>query len=82
MLHILLAATATLVMSSGAFAAGTCWMTKAGGIGINKDIATFMSNKALHDMQAKNGEKGVGKVTTTCEVGMIVNCISAQKSCR
>ena len=35
-------------------------------------------------MIAKNGEKGVGKVATTCDSSAIVSttCISKQKSCK
>ena len=73
-------AAGTLV-STGAQAG--CSMTSAGGIGVSKDIATFMSNKALHNMTEKLGEKGTGKVTTTCtgEV-LLVNCVSKQRTCK
>ena len=70
-----------ITLSSGAFA-GSCSMSSAGGIGVSKDIAMFMSNKALHNMLEKNGEKGVGKITTTCKEGPVVDCVSKQKSCK
>ena len=62
--------------------AGSCGRYGGWGIGVTKDIAMFMSNKALHNMIEKNGEKGVGKVTTTCKEGPVVDCVSKQKSCK
>lgn len=81
MLRFALALVASLTITTGAFA-GSCSVSKAGGIGATKDIAMFMSNKALHNMLEKNGEKGVGKVTTTCQSGLVFDCVSAQKSCK
>jgi hypothetical protein len=59
-------------------------MSSASGLGVTKEIATFMSNKALKDMTAKNGEKGVGKVATTCDGSLVVSttCISKQRTCK
>lgn len=72
-----------LTMTTAAQAA-KCSMSSASGLGVTKDIANFMSNKAVADMIAKNGEKGVGKVTTTCDSSAIVSttCVSRQKSCK
>ncbi len=81
MLRISIALAALLAAHSAAFA-GSCWTTKGGGIGATEGIAQFMSNKALHNVQAQYGEKGIGKVTTTCTPGVIWNCVSAQKSCK
>lgn len=83
MVRLTFVAAALLIANSSAFAAGSCWMTKGGGIGATKDIATFMSNKALHNTQDKYGEKGKGAVTTTCtQSGLVWDCVSAQKSCK
>jgi len=83
MLRFALLAAAAVLMSTGAQAA-KCSVSSASGLGVTKDIATYMSNKALKDMLAKNGEKGKGKVTTTCDGSMVVSttCISKQKSCK
>ncbi len=83
MLRIALLTVAAVAMSTGA-QAGKCSNSSASGLGVTKDIAMFMSNKALKDMVAKNGEKGVGKVTTTCDSSAIVSttCVSKQKSCK
>jgi hypothetical protein len=64
--------------------AGKCSMSTAQGIGVTKEIATFMSNKAVTDMIAKNGEKGVGKVSTSCDGTLVVSttCTSKQRSCK
>ncbi len=81
MVRISIALAALLAANSAAFA-GSCWTTKGGGIGATEAIASFMSNKALHNVQAQYGEKGVGKVTTTCKPGLVFDCVSAQKSCK
>ncbi len=82
MLRIALLTVAAVAMSTGA-QAGKCSNSSASGLGVTKDIAMFMSNKAVKDMIAKNGEKGVGKVTTTCDSTLIsTTCISKQKSCK
>ena len=64
--------------------AGKCALSSAQGIGITKEVAEFMSNKALKDMIAKNGEKGVGKVSTSCDSALVVTstCVSKQRSCK
>ena len=82
MIRIALVMIAALTLSTAA-QAGSCSMTSAGGIGVTPDIAMFMSNKALKDMTAKLGEKGVGKVDTTCTGGIpLTNCVSKQKTCK
>ena len=83
MIRTVVIAIAALGMTTGAYA-GPCAKSSASGLGISKEIATFMSNKALKDMIAKNGEKGTGNVTTTCDSGAIVSttCISSQRSCK
>ena len=81
MLRILGLTLVAMTISTSAFA-GNCAMSKASGLGASKEIAMFMSNKALNDMIAKNGENGKGKVTTTCTEGLGVTCISAQRSCK
>ena len=83
MIRMVLVAAAALTISTAA-QAGKCSSSSASGLGVTKDIAMFMSNKALNDMIAKNGEKGKGKVTTTCDSSAIVSttCISKQKSCK
>ncbi len=81
MLRILGISLVALTISTSAFA-GKCSMSSASGLGVSKEIATFMSNKALADMIAKNGEKGKGKVTTTCTEGLGVTCNSKQRSCK
>jgi hypothetical protein len=80
--------TTMIVCAAMAFAtsahAGKCSVSSASGLGVTKDIATFMSNKALKDMTTKNGEKGVGKVSTTCDGSMVISttCISKQRTCK
>ena len=81
MIRMVLVAAAALTISTAA-QAGKCSSSSASGLGVTKDIAMFMSNKALNDMIAKNGEKGVGKVSTTCETTLGTTCISKQKSCK
>ena len=82
MLRIAILTVAALTLSTGA-EAGKCALSKASGLGATKDIATFMSNKALNDMIAKNGEKGKGKVTTTCDgLPVAMTCITSQRSCK
>jgi hypothetical protein len=83
MIRIALATIAALSLTTAA-QAGSCAMTSATGLGVTKDIAMFMSNKALKDMTAKNGEKGSGKVTTTCDGSTIVTttCVSKQRTCK
>jgi hypothetical protein len=83
MIRIALLTLAAVTMASSAQAA-KCSMSSAQGIGVTKDIAMFMSNKAVTDMIAKNGEKGVGKVSTTCDSSLIVStsCTSKQRSCK
>lgn len=83
MLRIALLTAAAVLMSTGAQAA-KCSVSSASGLGVTKDIAMFMSNKALHNMLEKNGEKGKGKITTTCDSSAIVSttCISKQRSCK
>ena len=83
MIRLVLATAAALTLATAA-QAGHCSMSKASGLGVTKEIATFMSNKALKDMTAKNGEKGVGKVTTTCDSGAVVSttCTSSQRTCK
>ena len=81
MLRIAIVTAAALTFSTGA-EAGKCAMSKASGLGATKEIAMFMSNKALNDMIAKNGEKGSGKVTTTSEGVIGTTCISSQRSCK
>jgi hypothetical protein len=83
MIRMVLIAAAALTISTGA-QAGKCAMSKASGLGVSKEIATFMSNKALNDMIAKNGEKGKGKVTTTCDSSAVVTttCTSSQRTCK
>ncbi len=83
MIRIAFAAIAAVSFASAA-QAGHCSRSSAAGLGVTKEIATFMSNKALKDMIAKNGEKGVGRVSTTCESGAVVatKCTSSQKSCK
>jgi hypothetical protein len=83
MFRIALITVAALTMTTAA-QAKQCSMSKASGLGVSKEIATFMSNKAVKDMIAKNGEKGVGKVTTTCDSAMVVSttCTSTQRSCK
>lgn len=88
MLRIALLTIAAVAMSTSAMTtsayAGKCSSSSASGLGVTKDIAMFMSNKALKDMIAKNGEKGKGKITTTCDSSAIVSttCISKQASCK
>ena len=83
MLRIALLTVAAVAMTTSA-QAGKCSSSSASGLGVTKDIAMFMSNKALKDMIAKNGEKGKGKVTTSCDSSAIVSttCISKQASCK
>ena len=82
MLRIVILTVAALTISSSA-QAGKCAMSKASGLGATKEIAMFMSNKALGDMIAKNGEKGKGKVSTTCDgLPVATTCISSQRSCK
>ena len=83
MLRIALLTMAAVSMTTAA-QAGKCAMSTASGLGVSKEIAMFMSNKAVTDMIAKNGEKGVGKVTTTCDSSAVVTttCTSKQKSCK
>jgi hypothetical protein len=83
MLRILGISLVALTISTSAFA-GKCSMSSASGLGVSKEIAMFMSNKALHDMIAKNGETGKGKVTTTCDSSAVVTttCTSKQRSCK
>lgn len=81
MIRIAVATLALFAFSSVSYAG--CSMTSAGGIGATKDIAEFMSNKALKDMTAKLGEKGTGKVETSCTTTLVVtNCVSKQKTCK
>jgi hypothetical protein len=83
MFRIAFVTLAALTLSTAAHA-GKCAMSTASGVGITKEIATSMSNKALADMIAKNGEKGKGKVSTTCDGTMVVSttCKSSQRSCK
>jgi hypothetical protein len=83
MMRIALLTLAAFTMSTAA-QAGKCSLSSAQGIGVTKDIAMFMSNKAVADMIAKNGEKGKGKVSTTCDGSLIVSttCTSKQRSCK
>jgi hypothetical protein len=83
MLRIALLAVAAMTFATAA-QAGKCAMSAASGLGVTPEIAKFMSNKALNDMLAKNGEKGVGKVTTTCDSALVVSttCVSKQRSCK
>ena len=83
MIRTALITIAALTLSTSAFA-GHCSKSSASGLGVTKDIAQFMSNKALHNMLEKNGEKGSGKITTTCDSSTIVTttCISSQRSCK
>ena len=83
MLRIALITVAALTMTTAA-QAKHCSMSKASGLGVSKEIAMFMSNKAVKNMIEKNGEKGVGKVTTTCDSSMVVSttCTSMQRSCK
>ena len=83
MLRIALITVAALTLTT-AVEARQCSMSKASGLGVSKDIAMFMSNKAVHNMIVKNGETGVGKVTTTCDSSGIVTttCTSMQRSCK
>jgi hypothetical protein len=81
MIRFALVAVVALTLSTAA-QAGKCSSSSASGLGVTKDIAMFMSNKALGNMLAKNGEKGVGKITTTCETTVGTTCISKQKSCK
>ena len=80
MIRFALVTIAALTLSTAAHAG--CSMTSAGGIGVTKDIATFMSNKALKNMTEKLGEKGTGPVSTSCTEGLITNCVSKQKTCK
>ena len=52
MLRIALLTVAAVAMSTGA-QAGKCSNSSASGLGVTKDIAMFMSNKALKDMVGK-----------------------------
>ena len=82
MIRTALITIAAVTLSTSAFA-GNCAKSTASGIGISKEIATFMSNKALNDMIAKNGEKGNGKVTTSCSTALVsTTCTSSQRSCK
>ena len=81
MIRFAVATLAALAFSTAAAHAG-CSMTSAGGIGVTEQIAQFMSNKALVNMSAKLGEKGTGKVSTSCTPGLIWNCISKQQTCK
>ncbi len=83
MIRITILTLVALSMTTAAHA-GKCSSSSASGLGVTKDIAMFMSNKALKDMIAKNGEKGVGKVGTTCDQTLLVSttCTSRQKSCK
>jgi len=79
---------ATVVLAAMTLATGAqanhCSRSTASGIGVSKEIASSMSNQALKDMIAKNGERGVGKVKTTCDGSAIVttSCKSSQRTCR
>lgn len=75
-------AVAALIAAHSAAIAGSCWTTKGGGIGASESIASFMSNKALHNVQAQYGEKGRGPVKTSCKPGVVWDCVSSQKSCK
>jgi len=83
MIRFALVTLAAATLASGA-QAGHCAMSKASGLGVSKEIATAMSTKALSEMIAKNGEKGKGKITTTCDGTAIVSttCTSSQRSCK
>lgn len=82
MIRLAVVALATLAATSAAHA-GKCSYSSASGLGVTKDIATYMSNKAVKDMIKKNGEKGVGPVKTTCTASFLsTTCISKQKSCK
>ena len=83
MIRIALITIVAVTLSTSAFA-GHCAKSTASGLGVTKEVATFMSNKALNDMIAKNGEKGKGKVTTTCDSSAIVSttCKSSQRTCK
>jgi len=82
MIRTLLLTLAVVGMASSAHA-GSCAKSTAAGLGVTKEIATFMSNKALHNMIEKNGEKGRGAVTTTCETTLLsTTCHSSQRTCR
>ena len=83
MFRLAMITIAALTLTSAAHAK-SCAMSSASGLGVTKEIATYMSNKAVTDMIAKNGEKGIGKVSTTCDSSAVVSttCTSKQRSCK
>lgn len=81
MIRIVLVTAAAVAFATAA-EAGKCSKSTASGVGATKEIATMVSVDALKEMIAKNGEKGKGKITTTCDGPLLTNCKSSQRSCK
>lgn len=63
--------------------AGTCGRFGGWGIGVSEGIATFMSNKAMHQALDKENAKPVAAVKTECNTNAVVyvQCHTFTKAC-
>jgi len=64
-------------------AAGSCGRYGGWGIGVGEGIASFMSNKALHQAMDRDNAKPVGAVKTECNVNAVIytQCHTTTKAC-
>jgi hypothetical protein len=67
-----------------ASANAACERAGGWGIGVTKDIASFMSEKATHQAMDKDGVKPVGRIVTTCNNDAVLyfQCHSTVQACK
>lgn len=78
-----LAVAAVLVTLANPAWAGTCGRFGGWGIGVTRDIAMFMSEKATHQAMDKENAKAVTAIKTECNTNALVyvQCHSTTKAC-
>jgi hypothetical protein len=78
-------AIAAAILSAGSLqaSAAKCVLAGGQGTGITPDIAKSMSTIALGNAITNMGAKARGKVSTTCEMALVVStCTSRQRACK
>ena len=78
-----IALAAVIALAASAPADASCGRYGGWGIGVTKDIAMFMSNKATHQAMDKDNAKPIAGIKTECNTNAViyVQCHSFTKAC-
>lgn len=78
------AALAVAAVSTASMAAGKCVSVGGEGIGVTKDIASFMANAAMKNSAKKHAETAkIDKVTENCAWDVVaMKCTVSGRACK